>query len=403
MSDSHIRSGALRMPRRTALVTLLASAGVIVLPSCGGGGGVAGVGSGGTGSYTTGRITGFGSVIINGVRFDDARAKVVDEDDTGRLLGTQDLRLGMVVEVRGSAIVVGTAATLATATATTITVESQIKGRVESRTAPDTLVVFGQTVKIDAATVFDGITFTAIVVGDVLEVHGFADSTGVVTASRIEREAATTTFKVRGLISSLDTAARTFRVGAATFNFSATVPDRLPARALANGLFVRVQTSTTAAAGNQWPVVRIDLRSPIEDSEESEVEGILLQNGSGLSVNGIPIDASRLPAGTVLPINRQVEIEGPIVSGVLVARKIEIEDENEQAKVEARGAVSALDTSARTFVVRGITFRYTVGVTQQNGGTIAANLIVGTSIEVEGRLSATGSGIVEALAIDFQT
>lgn len=406
MSKTHIWPDAPRMPRRAALVTLLASAGLVVLPSCGGGGGggLAAVGSGGTGSFTTGRISGFGSVIVNGVRFEDNAARVVDEDDEGKVLSAQDLRLGMVVRVRGSAITRGATTTLATATATAsaITLESQIKGPVDSKTAPDTLVVFGQTVKVDAATVFEGLTFAGVAVGDVLEVHGFADGTGVVTASRIEREGATGEFKVRGVISNLDVTARTFRIGTATFNYSGTPADRLPSSALADGLFVRVRTNTTAGPGGQWLVTRIELRSRIEDCDESEVEGILLQSGSTLTVNGITIDTSRLPAGTVLPIGQRVEVEGAIVNNVLIAREIELEDEDEDAEVEASGAVSSVNPTTRTFVVRGITFHYTPGLTREAEGTISANLIEGATIKVKGRLSSDGSGTVEATEIDFQ-
>lgn len=404
MSKTHIWPDAPRMPRRVALVTLLASAGLVVLPSCGGGGGggLADVGSGGTGSFTSGRISGFGSVIVNGVRFDDNAARIVDEDDEGKVLGPQDLRLGMVVQVRGSATTDGGATTLRTATASAITVESQIKGPVDSKTAPDTLVVLGQTVKVDVATVFEGVTFAGIAVGELLEVHGFADGNGVVTASRIEREGATSEFKLRGVISNLDTTARTFRIGAAIFNYSGTQADRIPLSALANGLFVRVRTTTTAGPSGHWPVTRIELRSRIEDCDESEVEGILLQSGDILTVNGITIDTSRLPAGTVLPIGQRVEVEGAIVNGVLVAREIELEDEDEEAEVEARGAVVSVNTTTRTFVVRGITFYYTPGLTREEEGTISANLIEGATIKVKGRLSGDGSGSVEATEIDFQ-
>lgn len=404
MSKTHIWPDAPRMPRRVALVTLLASAGLVVLPSCGGGGGggIADVGSGGTGSFTTGRISGFGSVIVNGVRFEDNTARIVDEDDEGKVFGALDLRLGMVVRVRGSAITDGGATTLRTATASAITVESQIKGPVDSKTAPDTVVVLGQTVKVDVATVFEGVNFAGIAVGDVLEVHGFADGTGVVTASRIEREGATSEFKLRGVISNLDTTAKTFRIGTVIFNYSGAQADRLPSSPLANGMFVRVRLSTTANPGGQRLVIRIEPRSRIEDSDECEVEGILLQSGDIFSVNGITIDTSRLPQGTVLPVNQRVEVEGEIANGVLVAREIELEDEDEEAEVEARGAVSSVNADARTFMVRGITFHYTPGLTREDEGTISANLIVGATIKVEGRLSGDGSGNVEATEIDFR-
>jgi hypothetical protein len=406
MSDLHPSRTAPRVPRRLALVTLLSAAGLVVLPSCGGGGGggtaagvsTSGVDTGGTGSFSTGRISGFGSVIVNGVRFEDNTARVADDDDEAKVLGTQDLKLGMVVRVQGGTITAGSGDILPSSTASAITIESQIKGPVQSRTAPDTLVVFGQTVKVSAATVFDGTTFATIATGDVLEVHGFADSAGVVTASRIEHEAGATEFKVRGFISGLNTTTKTFQIGSASFNYSFAT--RLPTTPLANGLFVRVRTQTVANGSGQWLVNRIDLRQAVEDRSEAEVEGVLVQNGSVLSVNGITINTSALPAGTAIPVGQRVEIEGSLVNGVLIARKIQLENEAEEVKVDVRGTASLVNKTAQTFVVRGVTFHYS-GSTQQKDGAVAVDLVDGANIRVRGTLPSGGTGNVEATEIDF--
>ena len=80
---------------------LAALVGVLVLASCGG------VDSGGTGAppaaLAGGPVTGLGSITINGVRFDDASAAIVDQD--GRSLSADQLQVGMVCEVDASAIV----------------------------------------------------------------------------------------------------------------------------------------------------------------------------------------------------------------------------------------------------------------------------------------------------------
>lgn len=403
MSDLHFPPDAQPVPRRRVLATLLATAGVVVLPACGGGGGgssTASVDTGGTGAFSAGRISGFGSVIVNGVRFEDNAARIADDDDEAKVFAPGDLRLGMVVRVQAGAVTAGSGTVLPSATATAITVESQIKGPVESKTAPDTLVVFGQTVKVNAATVFDGTSFAAITVGDILEVSGFADAAGVVTASRIEKEAAANEFKVRGVIANLNTVAKTFQIGTATFNYASAT--RLPTTPLANGQFVRVRTQTVKNGAGQWVVNRIDLRQALEDRNEAEIEGVLVQTGSAFTVNGVTIDVSQLPAGTTLPVGQRVEVEGALVNGVLVARKIEVEDENEDAKVDVRGTASAVNTTAHTFVVGSVTFHYTPGVTREEDGTIAANLVNGATVRVKGTLPASGTGPVEATEIDFR-
>jgi hypothetical protein len=76
---------------------------VAIIAACGGGSNSAGVGLGGTGAfnitaYSEGTITGFGSVIVNGSRYDDTLATVRDEDGPRN---RSDLKLGMVVAVEG--------------------------------------------------------------------------------------------------------------------------------------------------------------------------------------------------------------------------------------------------------------------------------------------------------------
>ncbi|GAB3649820.1 DUF5666 domain-containing protein [Ramlibacter alkalitolerans] len=401
MSDLPASSVAPLVPRRRVLVSLLSAAGVMALPSCGGGGGgggVAGVDTGGTGSFSIGSIVGFGSIIVNGVRFEDNAARVAD--DAGGVLSANDLRLGMVVRVQAGTITPGSGDVLPSATATSIIVESEIKGRVESKTGTDTLVVFGQTVKVNAATVFENVTFATIAVGNILEVSGFADAAGVITATRIEREGAANEFKVRGVIANLDAVNRTFQIGSATFIFAGSGV-RLPATPLQNGQFVRVRTTTLQNAAGQWVVTRIDLRDAVEDRGEAEVEGILVQNGTALQVNGITIDTSRLAAGSVPAVGQKVEVEGQLVNGVLVASKIKLEDANEGAQVDVRGAASAVNKTAQTLVVRGLTFHYTPGVTEFRNGTVDT-LVDGANVRVRGTLPTGGAGAIEATRLEFQ-
>ena len=390
-----------RIPRRLALVALLAGAGMIVLPSCGGGGGggdTAGVDTGGTGAFSSGRITGFGSVIVTGVRYEDNAARIgADEGDV--VLTADDLRLGMVVRVQAGAITAGSGDILPSASATAITVESQIKGPVQSKTAPDTLVVFGQTVKVDGATVFEpGLTFAAITEGNVLEVSGFADAAGVVTATRIQRENNANEFKVRGAIANLDANLRTFTIGAVKFIYPTAA--RLPSAALQNGLFVRVRTQTAPDANGNWVVNRIDVRNAFDDRSEAEVQGILVSTGGVLSVNGITLDVSRLAAGAATAlVGRRVEAEGQLVNGTLVVREIKLDDGSPE--VDVRGTLADVNTTAQTFAVRGVTFHYS-GQIRQDDGTIAVNLNNGATVRVRGSLPAVAGGAIEATRIDFR-
>ena len=168
--------------REGLMLTVLGSA--MLMAGCGGGGGDGTTApAGASGSSASGAITGFGSIIVGGVRFDDSAASVQDDDGVG--MNSGDLKLGMVVRIKcgkktddGSSI---------RAKADSIEVHSELQGPIDSKTA-DSIVVLGQTVKISATTFFeDGLTAAALVVGDVVEVHGFVDPVAkTITATRIE-------------------------------------------------------------------------------------------------------------------------------------------------------------------------------------------------------------------------
>lgn len=87
----------------TGIRRLMVAAALSFLVSCGGGG-IAdlagGVGSGGSG-LAEGTITGFGSVIVDDVRFDDSQAKVTEEGPSGSREAA--LRIGQRVRIRSNA------------------------------------------------------------------------------------------------------------------------------------------------------------------------------------------------------------------------------------------------------------------------------------------------------------
>ena len=135
------------------LLTLLTG---LVVSGCGSGGGdVGGVDSGGTGSFASGTIAGFGSIIVNDIRYDDRQAVVADA--YGNQRSRQDLRLGMVVEIEGSALVTAPAGALhrREGIARVIRLGAEIRGPLQSVDAGNSrLVVLGQSLEITPATIF---------------------------------------------------------------------------------------------------------------------------------------------------------------------------------------------------------------------------------------------------------
>lgn len=380
--------------------TLAAALLGLALTACGS---ADGVGSGGTGSFALGTITGFGSIVVNGVHYDESGALITDA--AGQAGTISALKLGMVVEVDASAIQADAATGRRHATAYSIRYGSEIEGPVESiDAAAGEFLVLGQIVQVDAATVFDDALrggLAALRAGDIVEISGYARGDGRYRATRIDREDDTQDgYELHGPIASQDVATRTLRIGGALIDTSAigTVP------ALAIGEFVRVELATGIAPDGRWIATRMTvgaLGTAPHDLDEGEIEGYVttFSGPTRFSVNGVPVDASgvaTLPAGLGLGV--RVEVEGTLVSGQLIAREVTLEDDGVGEELEFDGIVSGHDAAARTFVLHGVTIAYGGAVQFENGD--AAMLRDGIRVEVDGHLAADGV-IVQAERIEF--
>ncbi|HEY5579811.1 MAG TPA: DUF5666 domain-containing protein, partial [Rhodoferax sp.] len=142
-------------------------------------------GTGGTGVvYSQGSISGFGSVIVNGIKFDD-HAAIVQLD--GTTLGSADLRLGMVASVQGER-----GADPKLGTASHIAVWSIAQGLVTNvaQGVATEFTVAGIKVQADANTVFDGLAnASAVAKGQRVAVWGLqagADDSRRWHATRVE-------------------------------------------------------------------------------------------------------------------------------------------------------------------------------------------------------------------------
>jgi len=394
-----------RVTRRQAGV-LLAAVSAAVVAACGGGGGggmsMPSGGAGGTAtSYAAGPITGFGSVIVNGVRYDDGAAEVLDADD--RPHSRDGLRLGMMVEIDGAAMNRG----LGTGRALRIRFGSEIVGPVAAvDAAAGTLEVLGQQVIVTATTVFDdGITGDlGSLAGHVIEVHAQYDAaTGQYRATRIELEDDATAYRLRGVVDDLDTTVRTFTIGGELISYAGVTP--LPP-GLADGMTIRVRLQTAPVDGH-WVALSVGpgVRA-VDDRAEAHLRGTItaFTSSAAFEVNGRPVNAAQasFPDGTAgLQLGARVEVEGALSGGVLVATEVELDDRHQQDRhrLELHGAVSGLDTGARTFRLRGITVSYGGSVAWKNG--TEADLANGRRVEVKG-LPAADRKRLEATEIGFE-
>ena len=387
--------------RPRSLHALLAVALAAVLGSCGGG-----VGSGGTGSFASGPITGFGSVIVGGVRYDDGTAAVEDADGGRR--SRDELRLGMTVEIESSAI--STDATGSSASARSIRFESELAGLVGAvDVAGGSFTLLGQRVAVDASTVFDDRLeggLGLLRVGQALEVYAVYDTAGArYRATRVEPSTLATGLRLRGPLAQVDLGAQTLRIGSAVYSYAgaSAVPGGLAA-----GQFVRMRLSLVVLPTARWVVQSFAtaLQTP-PDADGVKVEGLISAFTSErvFSVGGRPVDASvaSFPSGTAgLAAGVRVVVEGTLRSGTLRASKVQIVSDQEvrDRGFELNGAISAVNSAQATIVLRGVTVSTARSDLRFDNGT-PANLVVGAVVEVRGGLAADRRTL-EAVRIRFR-
>jgi mono/diheme cytochrome c family protein len=388
-------------------LTLIAAA---VLSACGGGGGTSNPSAAPTGvsaqaAIVEGPVTGFGSTIVNGVRFDDSRASITDEDGNPRSLA--DLRIGTMVRIQGSAD-----DSAGKGSATSVMLMPSLRGKVESvSTGASTLVVLGQTVHVDANTVFDGAaSLAAIAVGDAVEVHGLLASDGSFNATLIEKfNTQPATFVLRAVIKSVDTGKQTLSVGALVVDYSkATIrPNGAQPQA---GQLVAVRASA-APSGGVLVADRIRIRSARDDfsitSGFVEFKGILdaAPDANGrTTVSGIPVDltGAKVEGAGNLVAGQRVEIKGVESNGVIQASRIRFEGVR-AAQIggsnELYGLIANF-TSASSFKVNGVAVDASQAVFDH--GT-ASNLGDGVYVEIKGNMATGANGtVLVATRVEFK-
>lgn len=239
--------------RQSAAVLLgtLALGSILAMISCGPSVDLTGVGIGGnadTNGTGIGPVAGFGSVIVNGVKYDDAGIDGTSFfDDHGRTKA--ELGAGMMIKITAA----GVNDVSGTGTATKIEVLRHVDGPLDDNgvtLATNRMMVMGQTVVVDTTTVFDNVVVGSLIdlaaldnlakagMRPELEIHGIADDTGTIHATFIHKGFDNVVtgrdVQVKGTVANDNAAGKTFTLGTSTVSY-ATRP-----AGLGNDVFVEV-------------------------------------------------------------------------------------------------------------------------------------------------------------------
>lgn len=359
------------------LVSLLLA---LMVVGCGGGTDVAGngIGSGGTGSYTSGPVSGLGSIIVNGVRYDVESANVKDE--SGATLSRSELKLGMFVDVEGSPLTSGVDND--TAVATTVRVASDFVGPFTDYLPGVSFKVWGRLVRLNSKTV---LAVDLASHSGAVAVYGYIGPDGY-TATRVESASGTSFYKISGKVLSWNANTKKFSLGLKTYALSpsAAVPEGMGVDA-----WVRVRVSTVyvgliESLLDEIPVSTLTvIAPPARDAQVARLRGVVAGAlvGRRFIMNGVVVDLGSLSTSG-LAANVRVMVRGRLTAGVLNATSIELEDDDtdQDREVELHGYPEGAITATQ-LTVRGVPIEYSLAVVDAGTPTLSNS----TCIEVRGR------------------
>src|SRR5882762_601221 len=277
---------------------------------------------------STGTITGFGSIYVNGVHFQTSSATI---RKNGRTAAESQLSVGQVARVKAQQN-----NTDETGAAESIDVDESVIGPIAAiDTATNMVTVLGQSVKINMGTSFSKdiqpADITGLKVGDVIGVSGLLDSSGNIVATRIELAGSGAELQVVGTVASLDTTAHTFKINALLVNYSSANLSGFTGGQPSDGDVVEVQGTMFDSATMTLTATHVERQQSEQEESgnngEVEREGLITRfvSATDFDVDGKPVTTTsstmyRNGTAADLALNAKVEVEGTLnSSNVLVA------------------------------------------------------------------------------------
>lgn len=400
---------------RAALAAAFTAA---LLAACGGGGGggIDGTGGGGGGGINGtgvayGTVTGYGSVIINGVHYEDNGVSITRFDDS-------TVRGDGAGATTRAALPVGSVVRVDFNSATNVLgfkVDDSVSGRVEQVLDDSRIVVMGQTVRIDDTTTKyeDNELRTgalALAPGNFVRVQGQPDDRGGLQASFVNKLSASgTLYEVKGVVSNHN-GSSSFNVGTLAVTYSAsTITSDMPAASW-NGLVVEVKGNCSNASGacGTLTATKVEPEGGLTSStsrNQAEVEGIVLSGTStSFRIGNVTVNTSgstRWEGGTQadFAVGVKLEAEGALANGVLTATKVSLRD---GSRLEGNVQAPAFNSGVLTFQLTGLPNVIKANASTKLSGLSLNGVVAGWHVRLRGRVASDGTTVV-ATELEFRS
>lgn len=331
----------MRRTSRLLIGMVLLTLASLTFSTCGGSGtDLAGGGSSGTG-VSTGSITGFGSVVMNGAHYlTDSNVspgfvtmKTFMGMDNSSMMDRDLFHVGMVVTIHHGPNDYN---------AQQIEYQNNLQGRIAAKNsgAENTVTILGHTVVVG-----DPALFASLNLNEIVEVSGFVDSAGrirasyiaVVPCSMMMGMCTASEFEVKGYVSGLSSSG--FRLGPLPGGTGTTVGISFsPAvgAGMADGMYVQVVTTDPQPVSGTISAARIGQLSPrtvFPEKAMADLEGLVTASPSGSgNVLSFAVEGKRVQTdgittfagGTAVNIRPdvRVQVQGTENGGVLSAGNI---------------------------------------------------------------------------------
>jgi Domain of unknown function (DUF5666) len=350
------RGNIVRLLTVCAMTVFLAAFLVVCLTACGGTTADSGGGIVGTGKQVVvrGEVTGFGSLIVNGIEFTRSSGLGVSETpielafenvSTGR---EDALHTGMIVAVSGS-YDTGTNK----GSYTRIIFSPELRGPLDNfsvNAAAGTCTVLGRTIQAGASTIFDGIADMNELAGQQsqgleLEVSGYLDAQGGIQASRIALKSSDFTngrIQLKGAITALESGS--FSIGRVSVTKgNATFVNMNAADLSLPGLVVEVRGILSGSVVGNARIERKNSTSDVSTGETMRIKGVAAGplSGNSFTIAGPDgtltvtttgatfLKGKNLADASIVVAGARLEVEGKVqADGSLAARKVEAENES---------------------------------------------------------------------------
>ena len=387
-----------------------------------------------TAKSVVGKITGFGSVYVNGVEYDTSGASY--EVDDAIASDDSALSVGMVVKVQGSVNADGR-----TGSASSVSYDDEVEGLVEdlATDAGDpsikTFTVMNTMVRVhENRTNFDGedddaFSFETIMNGDNVEVSGEYDG-DILVASYVEKQdMADDDFEAKGTVTEYDDVDHFVLVlkNGSILDVTLAAGAEIPSVGIANDQYVEVEGTIPDPVGFPDSILatKVELEDDDhfgdDDDDEVEIKGMLNYHADteAWSVRDVIIAFSDnteykpeslmdgIADGSAAGLT--VEVEGFYLNEVLQVEEIELEED----ELEFKGDATVLESTGPRDGAIQLSFGMAAGTVDVvvNSDTMFRDdeamdhfdldsIMDGAKVEVEARWGDDGSIIASSLHLE---